>query len=115
MGRNGVVVEVETQITEPCYQVACPTTTTTSTEEGEPVDCKGKEEEKGECDCTTKKRAVVYIVELQEQHGGNSCPRSNNKEYTKSCEDECDVSVNCIGKWSEPTPCSVICGEGTQT
>ena len=71
--------------------------------DGCPVDCVGRIEDVGECDCSTNKKQVIYVVESEEKNGGKACPYKDNHEFEEACSDGCPV--DCVGRMEDVDQC----------
>jgi len=89
-----------------------------------PINCVGAFSEFGECKASHKcgstkgTKTRTFAITTEAKYGGKQCPRSNGQVETEDCEVPlvpCPPE-DCIGAWSEPTPClQKECGKAAGT
>lgn len=96
---------------------ACPSPNTLSrvcNTQACPVDCVGSWSDYSGCDvtCGGGTQTSIWTTTTPSAHGGTACPSPATQ--SRECNtDPCPI--DCVGSWSDYTPCNQLCGGGTQT
>jgi len=96
---------------------ACPNPTTYSqacNTQACPIDCVGSWSDYGACSktCGSGTQTSTWETTTASAHSGTACPSPTTK--SQACNTQA-CPIDCVGSWSDYTPCNEPCGGGTQT
>ena len=76
--------------------------------------CEGSWGDYGACSktCGSGTQTSTWTTTKNPAHGGTACP--NPTTYSQACNTQA-CPIDCVGSWSDYTPCNEPCGGGTQT
>lgn len=80
------------------------------------IDCVGSWSEWSTCSksCGSGIQTQTYTITTQSANGGNTCSDPQGAVKTQACNEQ-HCPIDCVGTWSDWTPCSKECGNGSQS